>query len=109
MPPLMLIIPLMGAGLFICLQSGADVSQPSFFRKDYIMLTFAGFVILAVCFVIIGKLISLPFKLIKNVVIGLIVGSAAIWIVNLFGMGIEMNVLNALLASIVVYVISSVI
>jgi hypothetical protein len=71
------------------------------------MLTFLGFVALAICIYIIGKLIALPFKIIKNIVIGLIVGSAAIWAVNLFGMGIEMNVVNALLASVVVYIISS--
>ena len=71
------------------------------------MLTFLGFVALAICIYIIGKLIALPFKIIKNIVIGLIVGSAAIWAVNLFGMGIEMNVVNALLASVVVYIISA--
>ncbi|WP_297967807.1 pro-sigmaK processing inhibitor BofA family protein [uncultured Anaerovibrio sp.] len=73
------------------------------------MLTFIGFVLLAVCVYIIGKLIALPFKIIKNIVVGLIVGSAAIWVVNLFGMGIEMNVVNALIASVVVYIISSII
>ncbi|WP_027407100.1 pro-sigmaK processing inhibitor BofA family protein [Anaerovibrio sp. RM50] len=71
------------------------------------MLTFLAFVALAICIFIIGKLIALPFKIIKNVVVGLIVGSAAIWAVNLFGMGIEMNVVNALIASVVVYIISS--
>ena len=73
------------------------------------MLTFIGFVVLAICVYIIGKLIALPFKIIKNIVVGLIVGSAAIWVVNLFGLGIEMNVINALIASVVVYIISSII
>ncbi|MBP3231823.1 MAG: pro-sigmaK processing inhibitor BofA family protein [Anaerovibrio sp.] len=72
------------------------------------MLTFAGFVVAAILIYIIGKLIALPFKIIKNVVIGLVVGSAAIWVVDLFGAGIEMNVVNALIASVVVYVISSI-
>ncbi|WP_297569992.1 pro-sigmaK processing inhibitor BofA family protein [uncultured Anaerovibrio sp.] len=72
------------------------------------MLTFAGFVVAAILIYIIGKLIALPFKIIKNVVIGLVVGSAAIWMVDLFGAGIEMNVVNALIASVVVYVISSI-
>ena len=72
------------------------------------MLTFAGFVVAAILIYIIGKLIALPFKIIKNVVIGLVVGSAAIWAVDLFGAGIEMNVVNALIASVVVYVISSI-
>ena len=73
------------------------------------MLTFIGFVVLAICVYIIGKLIALPFKIVKNIVVGLIVGSAAIWVVNLFGLGIEMNVINALIASVVVYIISSII
>ena len=72
------------------------------------MLTFAGFVVAAILIYIIGKLIALPFKIIKNVLIGLVVGSAAIWVVDLFGAGIEMNVVNALIASVVVYVISSI-
>ncbi|MCR5177064.1 MAG: transcriptional regulator [Anaerovibrio sp.] len=72
------------------------------------MLTFIGFVVAAIAVYIIGKLISIPFKVIKNIIVGLIVGSAAIWTVNLFGMGIEMNVINALLASIVVYIVSSI-
>ena len=68
-----------------------------------------GFIVLAIAIYIIGKLISIPFKILKNIVIGLIVGSAAIWVVDLFGMGIEINVVNALIASLVVYIISSII
>ncbi|MBQ3855024.1 MAG: pro-sigmaK processing inhibitor BofA family protein [Anaerovibrio sp.] len=68
-----------------------------------------GFIVLAIAIYIIGKLISIPFKILKNIVIGLIVGSAAIWVVDLFGMGIEINVVNALIASVVVYIISSII
>ncbi len=68
-----------------------------------------GFIVLAILIYIIGKLISIPFKILKNIVIGLIVGSAAIWVVDLFGMGIEINVVNALIASVVVYIISSII
>ena len=67
------------------------------------------FIVLAIAIYIIGKLISIPFKILKNIVIGLIVGSAAIWVVDLFGMGIEINVVNALIASVVVYIISSII
>ncbi len=68
-----------------------------------------GFIVLAIAIYIIGKLISIPFKILKNIVIGLIVGSAAIWVVDLFGMGIEINVVNALIASVVVYIIASII
>ena len=68
-----------------------------------------GFIVLAIAIYIIGKLISIPVKILKNIVIGLIVGSAAIWVVDLFGMGIEINVVNALIASVVVYIISSII
>ena len=68
-----------------------------------------GFIVLAILIYIIGKLISIPFKILKNIVIGLIVGSAAIWVVDLFGMGIEINVVNALIASVVVYIILSII
>ena len=68
-----------------------------------------GFIVLAILIYIIGKLISIPFKILRNIVIGLIVGSVAIWVVDLFGMGIEINVLNALIASVVVYIISSII
>ena len=67
-----------------------------------------GFIVLAILIYIIGKLISIPFKILKNIVIGLIVGSAAIWVVDLFGMGIEINVVNALIASVVVYIILSI-
>jgi hypothetical protein len=87
----------------------AGPGQPANCIVEEEMLTFIGFVLLAVCVYIIGKLIALPFKIIKNIVVGLIVGSAAIWVVNLFGMGIEMNVVNALIASVVVYIISSII
>ncbi len=68
-----------------------------------------GFIVLAILIYIIGKLVSIPFKILKNIVIGLIVGSAAIWVVDLFGMGIEINVVNALIASVVVYIIASII
>ncbi|MBE6100476.1 MAG: transcriptional regulator [Anaerovibrio sp.] len=68
-----------------------------------------GFIVLAILIYIIGKLVSIPFKILKNIVIGLIVGSAAIWVMDLFGMGIEINVVNALIASVVVYIISSII
>lgn len=68
-----------------------------------------GFIVLAIAIYIIGKLISIPFKILKNIVIGLIVGSAAIWVMDLFGMGIEINVVNALIASVVVYIIASII
>ena len=68
-----------------------------------------GFIVLAILICIIGKLVSIPFKILKNIVIGLIVGSAAIWVVDLFGMGIEINVVNALIASVVVYIIASII
>ena len=68
-----------------------------------------GFIVLAILIYIIGKLVSIPFKILKNIVIGLIVGSAAIWVVDMFGMGIEINVVNALIASVVVYIISSII
>lgn len=65
-----------------------------------------GFIGLALLMIVIGKLVALPFKLVMKLASSLIVGAVAIWIVNIFGAGIEITFVNALIASVVVSVIS---
>lgn len=65
-----------------------------------------GFIILAIILVAVGKLIALPFKLVIKLASSLVIGAVAIWVVNLFGAGIEITFLNALIASVVVSVIT---
>lgn len=63
------------------------------------------FFALAVVLYVVGKLVALPFKIVKNLVISLITGAIAIWVVNLLGAGIEITFINAVIASVVVYIL----
>ena len=52
--------------------------------------------ILVLC--IVAKLISLPFKLLWKLITNSLAGAILLWIVNLFGANVDINLLSALIA-----------
>lgn len=49
---------------------------------------------------LIGKIVSLPVKLLWKMVTNSIVGAVLLWIVNLFGAGIQITFIKALVAGV---------
>ena len=49
---------------------------------------------------LIGKVVSLPMKLLWKMITNSIVGSVLLWIVNLFGAGIQITFIKALIAGV---------
>ena len=49
---------------------------------------------------LIGKIVSLPVKLLWKMITNSIVGAVMLWIVNLFGAGIQITFIKALVAEI---------
>ena len=60
----------------------------------------AGIAIGIVVFAILGKLIALPFRILWKLITNSIVGSIILWAINLFGVGIEITFLKALIVGI---------
>ena len=60
----------------------------------------AGIAIGIVVFAILGKLIALPFRILWNLITNSIVGAIVLWAINLFGVGIEITFLKALIVGI---------
>ena len=58
----------------------------------------AGIAIGIVVFAILGKLIALPFRILWKLITNSIVGAIILWAINLFGVGIEITFLRALIA-----------
>ena len=53
-----------------------------------------------VLFAILGKLIALPFRILWVLITNSIVGAVILWVINLFGVGIEITFLKALIVGI---------
>ena len=53
-----------------------------------------------VLFAILGKVIALPFRILWALITNSIVGAVILWVINLFGVGIEITFLKALIAGI---------
>lgn len=49
---------------------------------------------------LIGKIVSLPVKLLWKMITNSIVGAVLLWIVNLFGAGIQITFIKALVAGV---------
>lgn len=49
---------------------------------------------------LIGKIVSLPIKLLWKMITNSIVGAVMLWIVNLFGAGIQITFIKALVAGV---------
>ena len=49
---------------------------------------------------LIGKIVSLPVKLLWKMITNSIVGAVMLWIVNLFGAGIQKTFIKALVAGV---------
>ena len=60
----------------------------------------AGIAIGIVVFAILGKLIALPFRILWKLITNSIVGAIILWAINLFGVGIDITFLKALIVGI---------
>ncbi|MCR5438697.1 inhibitor of the pro-sigma K processing machinery [Selenomonas sp. WCT3] len=49
---------------------------------------------------LIGKIVSLPMKLLWKLITNSIVGAVLLWVVNLFGAGIQITFIKALIAGV---------
>ena len=60
----------------------------------------AGIAIGIIVFAILGKLIALPFRILWKLITNSIVGAIILWGINLFGVGIKITFLKALIVGI---------
>ncbi|QNH54636.1 pro-sigmaK processing inhibitor BofA family protein [Selenomonas timonae] len=60
----------------------------------------AGIAIGIIIFAILGKLIALPFHILWKLITNSIVGAIILWGINLFGAGIEITFLKALIVGV---------
>jgi len=58
------------------------------------------FVVGIVVLCLIGKVVSLPMRILWKLVSNSIVGAVMLWIVNLFGVGIKITFIKALIAGV---------
>jgi inhibitor of the pro-sigma K processing machinery len=57
---------------------------------------FIGLIVLYV----IGKVVSLPMRLLWKLITNSIIGGIMLWVINLFGVGLQINLINALIAGV---------
>ena len=60
----------------------------------------AGIAVGIIVFSILGKLIALPFRILWKLITNSIVGAIILWVINLFGVGIKITFLKALIVGI---------
>ena len=60
----------------------------------------AGIAVGIIVFAILGKLIALPFRILWKLITNSIVGAIILWVINLFGVGIEITFLKSLIVGI---------
>ena len=60
----------------------------------------AGIAVGIIIFAILGKLIALPFHILWKLITNSIVGAIILWVINLFGVGIKITFLKALIVGI---------
>lgn len=58
----------------------------------------ASFVVGMIVLYVLLRVLSLPFRIVWKLITNSIVGALMLWVVNLFGMGIEITFLKALVA-----------
>ena len=61
-----------------------------------VIVFFIGLVVLYA----IGKVVSLPMRLLWKLITNSIIGGIMLWVINLFGVGLQINLINALIAGI---------
>lgn len=61
---------------------------------------FIAFVVGLLVLCIIGKVVSLPMRILWKLVSNSIVGAVMLWVVNLFGVGIKITFIKALIAGV---------
>ena len=60
----------------------------------------AGVAVAIVLFCVLGKLIAVPFRILWKLITNSIVGAVILWVINLFGVGIEITFFKALIVGI---------
>ena len=60
----------------------------------------AAFAVGLIALCLIGKLVSLPMKLLWKMITNSVVGAVVLWVVNIFGAGVEITFLKALIAGV---------
>ncbi|SDP20439.1 pro-sigmaK processing inhibitor BofA family protein [Selenomonas ruminantium] len=60
----------------------------------------AAFAVGLIALCLIGKLVALPMKLLWKMITNSIVGALVLWVVNIFGAGVEITFLKALIAGV---------
>ena len=60
----------------------------------------AAFAVGLIALCLIGKIIALPMKILWKMVTNSIVGAVLLWVVNLFGAGVQITFLKALIAGV---------
>ena len=60
----------------------------------------AGIAVGIIIFAVLGKLIALPFRILWKLITNSIVGAVILWVINLFGAGIEITFFKAIIAGI---------
>ena len=60
----------------------------------------AGIAVGSIIFAVLGKLIALPFRILWKLITNSIVGAVILWVIDLFGAGIEITFFKALIAGI---------
>ena len=60
----------------------------------------AAFAVGLIALCLIGKLVSLPMKLLWKMITNSVVGAVVLWVVNIFGAGVDITFLKALIAGV---------
>lgn len=60
----------------------------------------AAFAVGLIALCLIGKIISLPMKLLWKMITNSLMGAVMLWVINLFGAGVEITFFKALLAGV---------
>lgn len=60
----------------------------------------AAFAVGLIALCLIGKIISLPMKMLCKMITNSLMGAVMLWVINLFGAGVEITFVKALLAGV---------
>ena len=60
----------------------------------------AAFAVGLIALCLIGKIISLPMKMLWKMITNSLMGAVMLWVINLFGAGVEITFVKALIAGV---------
>ena len=60
----------------------------------------AAFAVGLIVLCLIGKIVSLPMKILWKMITNSVVGAVLLWVVNLFGAGVQITFVKALIAGV---------